>query len=390
VPADGWVVWSSNRLDGRHEIYLAKADGSGVTRMTTEGAYSALWSPDGAWVAYAHAPDWSTRVIRPDRSEQRTVCGPGLVPQFWMLDGSGLVCGAGDSYYLTSPATSSAKPFFKRGDFPQLGPIFWPRGITRDGRYLMGTTDRIDTTYAYENGSFYTPLGAAVLLDLTQPQKLYFIGPGCEPTPSLQDDLIVHVSWAALTLPDIYRMNLQDLMTRSSYTPEVANPDGDWGHEYFPSISNDGKWLVYAASSGCHDQEVCDYEIFIHRLGAGLTSRTRITEDPANDQWPQLYVGPLWPQRPPSPTDAGSPPRPDSGSPPLTPVPHGCSAGAGAPRSSGLLVVLGLLLLYTLKRCPAADASARGSDPDSSSTQGRRQRLQRRRSSAARRKAGER
>jgi len=34
-PADGWILWQSNRADSRAEIYRARTDGSQVTRLTT-------------------------------------------------------------------------------------------------------------------------------------------------------------------------------------------------------------------------------------------------------------------------------------------------------------------------------------------------------------------
>lgn len=87
-------------------------------------------------------------------------------------------------------------------------------------------------------------------------------------------------------------MSLVDLMTRSSYDLEVSHPDSDWGHEYNPHISNDGNWIVYMASTGCHSGEYCDYEIFVHRLGAPSDQRNRVTHHPALDAYPDLFVGP--------------------------------------------------------------------------------------------------
>jgi hypothetical protein len=52
--------------------------------------------------------------------------------------------------------------------------------------------------------------------------------------------------------------------------------------------------MVYGASTGCHDHNTCDYEIFVHKLGAGPKDRTRVTFNNANDRWPSLYVGEMW------------------------------------------------------------------------------------------------
>ena len=166
--------------------------------------------------------------------------------------------------------------------------------MSRDRRWLLGATDMTDKTYPYDNGTVHTVYGAAVLLDVTDRQKMYFIGPGCGPTLSRVDDLVVHVNGETETAPDIYRIRLAD-MSRSSYAPEMVHADPDWGHEYMARISTDGKWLAYAASTGCHDHDTCDYEIFLHRLGSGSENRFRVTTNPTNDQWPDLFIGDLWP-----------------------------------------------------------------------------------------------
>jgi MYXO-CTERM domain-containing protein len=106
--------------------------------------------------------------------------------------------------------------------------------------------------------------------------------------------MIYHINGAAPTWPDIYRMNLADLVTRSSYEPEVAHADADWGHEYHPQVSNDNQWMVYMASQGCHWDWNCNNEIFIHKIGTDANSRVRVTYDEAFDAFPSIYVGTPW------------------------------------------------------------------------------------------------
>jgi hypothetical protein len=106
---------------------------------------------------------------------------------------------------------------------------------------------------------------------------------------------VYHVTRESESLPDIYRLRLDDLDARASYGAEVAHIDAEWGHEYMPSISNDGTWLVYGASVGCHDWYNCDYDIFLHQLGAQPDQRERLVEDAANDSFPSLYIGLLPP-----------------------------------------------------------------------------------------------
>jgi hypothetical protein len=131
-------------------------------------------------------------------------------------------------------------------------------------------------------------------VDLVHNDKLFFLGSGCWPfTPPL-GDLVFHICANCPTHPDIYHMHLADLSTRASYAPEVAHDDPDWGHEYNPRVSNDNQWLAYMASAGCHQGDDCDYDIWLHQLGTDPSQRLRVTQNPAFDGYPQLYVGPLW------------------------------------------------------------------------------------------------
>lgn len=294
-PANGWIVWASDRQDARHEIYLMQADGTGVTRLTHSGARMPMWSPDSRWIAYETVPQERTRIMRWDGSEDHEVFAG--VPKFWLWDGSRLVCmDPSDDLYRVDPETGQADFWLHKSDFAHLADKSWsPSGLTADGRWLVTWTDRYRNGYTGTNGQF-NAYHAAVILDLDNRGDIWFFGHGCEPTTPPTGPYVYHVcggtfcSWP----PDVYRMEVADRQDRSSYEAEMAHEDADWGHEYFPRISTDNNWLTYGASTGCHDHDTCDYEIYIHRLGAGSSNRERLTSHAGNDQWPHLYVGELW------------------------------------------------------------------------------------------------
>ena len=292
VPADGWVAWSSTRQEGRFEVYRAKADGSEVTRLTTIGAGKAMWSPDGRWIAYQDQQN-AVYLMRPDGSEQHNVSPPGVY-DFWLHDNSGLVVNEGAQYFLLDPESGQKTPIFNQGDFPQFGATtFLPNAMTHDNRYLLLGSHLYDNGYTGANGSFKSGF-SAVMVDLLHKDRTYFIGNGCWPFSPPQGDLVFHICNDCPTHPDIYSLHLADLATRSSYLPEEAHPDMDWGHEYNPRVSNDNQWVAYMSSTGCHEGFSCDYEIFIHRLGAGPGERSRVTTDPGFDGYPDMHIGPLW------------------------------------------------------------------------------------------------
>ncbi len=287
IPKSGTLVWASNRQGGRHEIYLMRLDGSEPKKLTSNGGTFPLWSPDGKWISF-HGPGDEGYLIRPDGSGEQKICDG--TPMFWHPKSHAVACDYGDRVTLVMPETKETTLLYNKSDFAAIADAdFEPSGITNDGRFLLGWTDRYGDGFKGSNGYYESP-NAAVVLDFNQKDKLFFFGSGCEPTTPPQGNFIYHVRGDGPTSPDIYRMNINDLATRSSYKAEINNADGEWGHEYFPRISNDNQWLTFAATTGCHDQDKCDYEIFIHRLGNGSSDRTRLTTNTANDQWPHLYI----------------------------------------------------------------------------------------------------
>ena len=65
---------------------------------------------------------------------------------------------------------------------------------------------------------------------------------------------------------------------------------GAFSHEYFPKVSNDGRYLIFGVSAGGHELDVADYEIFLWEIGVSWDDSIRITFNPSNDSWPDIYV----------------------------------------------------------------------------------------------------
>jgi len=344
------IVWASNRAGGRHEIFRMKADGSGVTQLTTGGGKFAAWSPDGGWISYQRG-SLATYLIRWDGSGERKIFnGPC---RFWLLDGRGLVCrGYGpnkNDFVVVDPKTGTSHLLAIKGDFAHVKDHnVEEMGVTRDGRFLLAVTDRYLYGYTGSNGTFKAN-PAAVALDLLDTSALYFVGGGCGPSAAPQGDWIYHVWGGGMGecpfAPDIYRLKKNDLATRKSYEAVVSYNNADWGHTYFPRVSNDNRWLVYSATTGCHDHEVCDYEIFLHELGKP-GDRQRLTFNTANDQWPDIFVG--------EPAEAEDVPS------------AGCGVASGDDGSPSDLLVLMVVLIVVLtsrSRASASTASPRATPP---------------------------
>jgi len=65
---------------------------------------------------------------------------------------------------------------------------------------------------------------------------------------------------------------------------------GRRSHEYFPQLSADGKWLVWAATQRGHDHDIADYEIYLWEVGTPAQDAVRLTYHSGNDRWPDIYI----------------------------------------------------------------------------------------------------
>jgi hypothetical protein len=71
----GLIVWTNRAADGRENLMIAEADGSGVRQLTHAGKdgvdIDAQFSPNGEWIAYQHlGPEPGTvRLVRADGSD---------------------------------------------------------------------------------------------------------------------------------------------------------------------------------------------------------------------------------------------------------------------------------------------------------------------------------
>jgi Tol biopolymer transport system component len=92
---DGSRIAFSSERDGNAEIYVMKADGSGMTRLTHTSAdeRDPAWSPDGRTIAFITGRTGKTELstMKPDGSDQKKLLsmdrGDAAEPR-WSPDGS--------------------------------------------------------------------------------------------------------------------------------------------------------------------------------------------------------------------------------------------------------------------------------------------------------------
>ena len=135
---NGRIVFVSDR-DGVPYIYVANADGSGVTRLT-RGERPA-WSGDGKKIAFNYLPDggrWEIRVINADGSNERTILsGMGTNPS-WSPDDTKIAFRNGGIFVMSADGSAVTRVIINDFGFPQ-SPSWSPDG--RSIAYVLADWD---------------------------------------------------------------------------------------------------------------------------------------------------------------------------------------------------------------------------------------------------------
>ena len=88
----------------------------------------------------------------------------------------------------------------------------------------------------------------------------------------------------------LYEFLLYDV--ESGQVSKWLDLPGEYSHEYFPRLDPSGRVLVFAASSGGHELDIEDYEIFLWQVGRPAAEAQRLTFSSANDSWPDIWLAP--------------------------------------------------------------------------------------------------
>lgn len=278
------LVWSSNR-SGDHELYLLDLGSRSLRRLTRHPNvdFFPRFSPDGRqivflrsqreWVSFREMGAWNVLVVNADGTGEWEIARGGYHPG-WTADGRAVIFHRDAQVFRYDLASRRESLLFDgRKEVA---------GISDPGDFEMAPDQR-QLAFALR-GPFE---GAAVygfashrLSALTRVQA-------CQTT------------WA----PDGRSVVWVETGGRGGTRLMVGDPDGKgrrvfmdlpgaYSHEYFPKLSNDGRWLVWGATSEGHEHDRADYEIFLWEVGTAWETAIRFTYHPGNDQWPDLYVEP--------------------------------------------------------------------------------------------------
>jgi hypothetical protein len=278
----GRLVWSSNRF-GNHELVLVDLPELKIRRLTDDPHvdFFSRFSPDGTrisfvrsrreWVSFREESAWDLYVVNVDGTGERRLAEHAYFPM-WTPDGSALTFQRDNTLWRLDLATGREQPFHDGSSEPTDGTIgeasFQQDGLLalnwrRRGRQRVGVLDGDRTTFI----ALSTPHACQIAWHPDGKGFLWVQG---------------HSGNGGNR---IMSMRLED-----GAEEVLIDLPGQYSHEYFPRLSTDGEWLVWAAAAEGHEHDRADYELFGWKLGTAWESAIRLTYAGANDQGPDLYV----------------------------------------------------------------------------------------------------
>ncbi len=266
------IIFDSNR-DGTFGIYGYYLDSAKILQIISSKQHEMFpdINPESSYLVFSRhitlqrgAPSDVILYSLKDGSE--TLIDSGAFPTF-SADGTKIFYEKNRSQVMEySISDNSIKVIFPKeehafGNFQVVKPR-----ISKDKSTLVFTSDKGGKWHAWK-------------VNLLTGEQ-YRIGHGCEPVMHPTKDKIIWV----LEKDVKERSGLSYLDLETGTRGIFHDLDAPWGHEYFPSFSKNGSYLIYSASPPKeHSHEHANYQIFIKNILTGEIKR--INNDPYTNRW---------------------------------------------------------------------------------------------------------
>ncbi len=286
------IIWSTSR-DGNHNIYIMNGDGTEAKPLTnsTKTDWFSRFSPDGSkviftrskmdWTAEPNADNpqlWDTWVIDIDGSNEKLLI-PNSTWATWRPDGKTIIFARGTQVFSFDIASSTETLILEAENGIKKGAILQNPHMSPDGKHLAITlrgTMRETGLWDIEN-------------------KIWTrVGEGCQINWFPSGDSVIRMNSTGNGGSEVLAFPVVDGKPKN---PKASIADirfidrpGRRSHEYFPQISSDGNWLVWASTQRGHDHDIADYEIDIWNIHTPQEQAVRLTFHTGNDRWPDIFI----------------------------------------------------------------------------------------------------
>ncbi len=276
---EGRIVWSSNR-SGNHELYVLEVPAGRLKQLTENPNvdFGARFSPDGTavvfmrsrreWVSFRDKEAWDVMVLNLASGSERRIARRGYHPT-WGPNGETIIFARRGRVVELDLETEEERLLFDSEALTE-GREIWDPELHPDGRKLA-------VAIAHYGAIVLTPEASAY--------------------QRLTDHHVCQTTWVPGTDELLWMDASGNGGTRvmrgtadGSVAEVFMDLPGSRSHEYFPTLSQDAVWMVWAASAEGHEHDRADYEIYAWRVGTSWESALRLTYFAGNDQWPDIYV----------------------------------------------------------------------------------------------------
>ncbi len=280
----GFIVWSSNRF-GNHDILIMPL-GSGkklkIRQLTKHPHvdYFARVSPDGQkivfsrsqqpWVSQRNCFPWDVYMLDLKSGKERFIAKNGNTPT-WSEDGASIYFQKnGNQFVSYNLATGKEQVIFGPGI----------NGLTAN---IMLQTPSYSTTKQTMAVTMRQGRRGTALFAKNGENRI--IADGCQLAWAPDSSYLYYTDHGGRQQNAFYKVD--PLSLERKMWLDLA---GDYSHEYFPKVSDNMQYLVLGASSGGHEHDTADYEIFIWKTDASSEDAVRVTFHTGNDCWPDVYL----------------------------------------------------------------------------------------------------
>jgi hypothetical protein len=275
----GKVIWSSSRT-GNHEIFLLILPDLKMYQLTHNPHVDTYprFSPDGEkiafcrsqprWVSQRNLELWDVYILSLADNKETLLVRNAFTPQ-WITNNR--ISFVRKNQLIIKNLDTLKEEIVLDGDQRlESSQMTTPEFLRPDSNLLALTLrGKLDGVFVWDR----------------RKDSLLRLGSGCQIAwfPSGQEVLWVNNGGNGGT--EIVKSTLAN--PRQEVFMDLP---GAYSHEYFPRLSQDGKWLVWAATAEGHEPDVVDYEIFLWPVGTPFSQALRLTYNPANDSWPDIFL----------------------------------------------------------------------------------------------------
>ena len=279
----GFIVWSSNRA-GNHDIWRLDLADLDIEQLTNDPMTEnfARISPNGTKLVFSrsHSAHQSLRDKRPwdiwlldlQTGEEEKIASFGLAPS-WAADGNSIVFQRSPdriiSYDLQTRKETVLYQSGRDQVIKQAVDLNTPSiGHSKQLAFTYRNFGQPTNIIRDENGVF-----SVVHRD------------ACQVMWSPSGEFVTYVQKGGKQINKIMHFD-----PKTGQKSTLIDLPGEFSHEYFPRLTHNEEYLIFAASNGGHEHDLADYELFLWPVGETQSSAFRLTHHSGNDSWPDIWL----------------------------------------------------------------------------------------------------